>query len=44
MSRPTRSKGTGQKAHNRDGSEDNYRSNLINRASRDRVPVKYNNN
>jgi hypothetical protein len=44
MSRPTWSKDTGQEAHNQDGLEDNYRSNLVNKASRDRVRVKYNDN
>jgi hypothetical protein len=44
MSRPTRPEDTDQEAHNRGGLEDNYRSNLVNRASRDRVWVKYNDN
>jgi hypothetical protein len=39
MSQPTRPKGTGQEAHNRGGLEDNYRR--VNRASRDRVWVRY---
>jgi hypothetical protein len=44
MSRPTRPKDTGQEAHNRGGLEDNYRSILVDKASRDRVRVKYNDN
>jgi hypothetical protein len=44
MSQPTQPKDTGQEAHNRGGLEDNYISNLINMASRDRVRVKYNGN
>jgi hypothetical protein len=44
MSRPTRPKNMGQEAHNRGDLEDNYRLNLVNRISRDRVWVKYNDN
>jgi hypothetical protein len=44
MSWPTRPKDTGQEAHNRGGLEDNYGSNLVNKASRDRVWVRYNHN
>jgi hypothetical protein len=33
MSRSTQPKDTSQEAHNRGGLEDNYRSNLVNRAS-----------
>jgi hypothetical protein len=33
-----------QEAHNRGSLEDNYISNLVNKASRDRVRVKYNDN
>jgi hypothetical protein len=44
MSHPTRPKDTGQEVHNQGGLKDNYISNLINMASRDRVSVKYNNN
>jgi hypothetical protein len=35
MSRPTWAKDMGQEAHNRGSLEDNYRSNLVNMASRD---------
>jgi hypothetical protein len=44
MSQPSWPKDMGQEAHNRSDLEDNYRSNLVNRASRDRVRVKYNDN
>jgi hypothetical protein len=44
LSQPTQPKDTGQEVHNRGYLEDNYRSNLINMASRDRVRVKYNDN
>jgi hypothetical protein len=44
MSWPTRPKDTGQEAHNRGGLEDNYRSILVDKACRDRVMVKYNDN
>jgi hypothetical protein len=44
MSQPTWPKDTGQEAHKQGGLEDNYRSNIVNRVSRDRVWVKYNNN
>jgi hypothetical protein len=41
---PTRPKDTAQEAHNRGDLKDNYRSNHVNRASRERVQVKYNDN
>jgi hypothetical protein len=44
MTQPTQPKDTGQEAHNRGRLEDNYGSNLVDRPSRDRVWVKYNNN
>jgi hypothetical protein len=44
MSRPTRPKDMGQEAHKQGGLEDNYRPNLVNRASSDTVWVKYNDN
>jgi hypothetical protein len=44
MIRLTRLEDTDQEAHSSGGLEDNYRSNLINRVSRDRVRVKYNDN
>jgi hypothetical protein len=37
MSRHIRPKDMGQEVHNRGDLEDNYRSNLINKASRDRI-------
>jgi hypothetical protein len=44
MSWPTRPEAMDQEAHNRGGFENNYRSNLINRTSKDIVWVKYNDN
>jgi hypothetical protein len=44
MSCPTRPKDTGEEAYNQGSLEDNYRSNLVNKASRDRIWIKYNDN
>jgi hypothetical protein len=41
MSRPTRPKEMSHDAHNRGGLEITIESNLVNRASRDRVRVRY---